>query len=132
MIASGQVSSHAARIVDCERRGEGVALVVRERASGRLRELEVGYVVNCTGPSYDIAALPSPLVADLRDAGMIKADPLRLGFDVDADYRIVDARGRAVPGLFYIGPMLKALHWEAIAVPELRIHSQRLAQRLLA
>jgi hypothetical protein len=26
--------------------------------------------------------------------------------------------------------MLKALHWEAIAIPELRMHTQQLAQRL--
>jgi uncharacterized NAD(P)/FAD-binding protein YdhS len=35
-----------------------------------------------------------------------------------------------VPGLFYIGPMLKARFWEAIAVPELRVHASQLAHQL--
>jgi uncharacterized NAD(P)/FAD-binding protein YdhS len=132
MVRAGQVQSLAARLLDCEKSGDDVRLTLRERASGRQRELVVGSVVNCTGPNYDIGALQSPLVAELHGAGMIKADPLRLGFEVDEEYRLVDAQGRFVPGLFYVGPMLKALHWEAIAVPELRVHALRLAQRLSA
>lgn len=30
-----------------------------------------------------------------------------------------------------LGPMLKANYWEAIAVPELRLHSAKLAQTLI-
>jgi uncharacterized NAD(P)/FAD-binding protein YdhS len=34
--------------------------------------------------------------------------------------------------LYYIGPMLKARYWEAIAVPELREHVYQLAKKLIA
>ena len=32
--------------------------------------------------------------------------------------------GRAQAGLYYVGPLLKAQHWEAIAIPELRVHAR--------
>lgn len=40
------------------------------------------------------------------------------------------ADGRIVKGLYYVGPWLRARDWEATAVPELRVHAQRLAERL--
>ncbi|MBS0355165.1 MAG: hypothetical protein JSR83_14855, partial [Proteobacteria bacterium] len=41
------------------------------------------------------------------------------------------ADGRKVPGVHYVGPMLRARYWEAIAVPELRRHTLALARHLL-
>lgn len=32
--------------------------------------------------------------------------------------------------LFYLGPMLRADHWEPTAVPELRAHAERLSRHL--
>ncbi len=43
---------------------------------------------------------------------------------------VVGADGRVVQGLYYIGPWLRARDWETTAVPELRGHAQRLAERL--
>ncbi len=40
--------------------------------------------------------------------------------------------GQAIEGLYYVGPMLRARYWEAIAVPELRVHAQQLVKRLLS
>ncbi len=74
----------------------------------------------------------STLVSGLLAAGLITPDGLGLGLRVDADGAVVDAQGRSSRMLSYIGPMLKARDWEATAVPELRVHAQRLAHRLLA
>jgi uncharacterized NAD(P)/FAD-binding protein YdhS len=76
--------------------------------------------------------MDAPLIAQLRDEGHLKQDDLKLGFEVDGDYRVVDAQGQSADGLFYLGPMLKARYWEAIAVPELRAHARRLAGLLTA
>jgi uncharacterized NAD(P)/FAD-binding protein YdhS len=55
---------------------------------------------------------------------------LKLGLDVDADYRVIGRGGTAAPDVYYIGPMLKARYWEAIAIPELRGHAVKLARIL--
>ena len=54
-----------------------------------------------------------------------------LGLEVDADYAVVGRAGQATPGLYYVGPMLRARLWEAIAIPELRTHTRQLADKIL-
>jgi uncharacterized NAD(P)/FAD-binding protein YdhS len=110
----------------------GAEILVESREDGAHERVAVGAVVNCTGPNYDFATIAVPLVAQLRDAGLCRSDPLGLGLDLDADYQLIDRAGAVVQGLYYIGPMLKAQYWEAIAVPELRVHAQQLAAVLLS
>jgi uncharacterized NAD(P)/FAD-binding protein YdhS len=132
MLKSGQVESLAGQVQAYERDGARTVVIVRPRQGGPLRRLVVGAVVNCTGPNYDIASLRFPLLVQLRDEGLIRQDPLRLGLEIDADYRVLPQDGRAASGLLYIGPMLKARYWESIAVPELRLHAAKLAATVLA
>jgi uncharacterized NAD(P)/FAD-binding protein YdhS len=133
MLKSGQVEKIAGHVHTMQAGGSGaMTVVVRQRHDGALRRLDVGAVINCTGPNYDIAKLTVPLVAQLRDEGLIRQDALRLGIEIDAGYRVTARDGRPSGGLYYIGPMLKARYWEAIAIPELRVHAQKLAQMLRA
>jgi uncharacterized NAD(P)/FAD-binding protein YdhS len=127
MQKSGQVEALAGYVQGYAADAAGVTVTLRERGSGRPRQIRVAKVVNCTGPNYDITRMDAPLIAQLRDEGYLKQDDLKLGFEVDGEYRVIDAQGRAAEGLFYLGPMLKARYWEAIAVPELRGHARRLA-----
>ena len=66
----------------------------------------------------------------LRNEGYLKQDANKLGFEVNARYQVINFQGRPARNLFYIGPMLKARYWEAIAVPELRAHTRHLAEIL--
>jgi uncharacterized NAD(P)/FAD-binding protein YdhS len=132
MLAAGEVEAVAARVLACEQRGHDIGITLRQRRDGRIRHIAAGAVINCTGPDYDIATVPGALVAQLRGAGLVRQDALQLGLEVDAQYRVIDGAGQPVAGLHYLGPMLKAGQWEAIAVPELRVHAWQLAQRMLA
>lgn len=89
-------------------------------------------VVNCTGPSSNLRRSGVPLLERLMEKGHVCADPLELGLVVDENYAVLDGNGAAQPWLRYIGPLLKARDWEAMAVPELRVHAQRLAASLLS
>jgi uncharacterized NAD(P)/FAD-binding protein YdhS len=132
LLDSGQVQAIAGHVLAYKKQGDAVAIVVRQRRDGVMRELNVGSVVNCTGPNYDISTLRIPLVAQLRDEGYLRQDPLKTGLEVDELYQVIDRHGQSVSNLFYLGPMLKAKYWEAIAVPELRVHSLRMARLMLA
>jgi uncharacterized NAD(P)/FAD-binding protein YdhS len=88
-------------------------------------------IVNCSGPSSNLRRSGVPLLDRLMEKGHLCADPLELGLVVDENYAVLDQNGVAQPWLRYIGPLLKARDWEAIAVPELRVHAQRLATILL-
>jgi uncharacterized NAD(P)/FAD-binding protein YdhS len=130
MLKSGQVEAIAGHVQGYEMDGDKVSMRIRERHSGCIRTLTVGKVVNCTGPNYDIASIDAPLIAQLRDEGYLLQDPLKLGIEVGPDYRVADRSGKIAQDIFYVGPMLKACYWEAIAVPELRVHAKRLADIL--
>ena len=131
LMAAGRVQQVAGRLRVYDEFERGVDVSVQRRCGGEPLHLRVGHVVNCTGPESDLRRVRNRLVRHLLVRQMIRPDALGLGLEVDDDYAIVDAAGRASPVLHYVGPLLRARDWEATAVPELRGHAQRLAARLL-
>ena len=71
-----------------------------------------------------------PLLSSLRAAGLVCADTLRLGLRTGPYGACVDPQGRTSDRLYYLGPMLRAEHWEATAATELRDHAEELAAHL--
>jgi len=100
------------------------------RGAETSQRLHVRRIVNCTGPSGDIRGDSEPLLARLTASGRIKADPYRLGIDVDASCRAFDAAGTPSPSLYAVGPLTRGAFWEMVAVPDLRGQLQGLAQKL--
>jgi uncharacterized NAD(P)/FAD-binding protein YdhS len=109
----------------------GIEVVWRPRGARHRERCVVGRIFNCTGPDYRAAQFENALVQSLLSSGLIAPDPLELGIRVTADGEVVGADGRIVKSLYYIGPWLRARDWEATAVPELREHARRLAERLV-
>jgi uncharacterized NAD(P)/FAD-binding protein YdhS len=63
---------------------------------------------------------------------MVSADALGLGLRTGQHGAMLDAHGGLSSDLFYLGPMLRADHWECTAVHELRGHAERLSHYLTA
>ncbi|MFD2405980.1 hypothetical protein ACFSVK_09740 [Azorhizophilus paspali] len=103
---------------------------VQLRGSRQVESIEVGGIVNCTGPNADLRRLDNALIAQLLAEGHVQPDAHGLGLFVDERLAVRDARGNAASWLSYVGPMLRANFWEATAVPELRQHAKFLAIRL--
>jgi uncharacterized NAD(P)/FAD-binding protein YdhS len=66
----------------------------------------------------------------LLTQGLAAPDGLGLGLRTGAHGALIDSRGRAASNLYYIGPMLRADHWECTAAQELRGHAERLSHHL--
>ena len=128
----GVLEVHAGRLESVRLLDDAVEVQWRPRGGQRARACLVDRVVNCTGPDSRVARHPDPLVQTLLAAGWIRADAHGLGIDVTPDDRVIARDGRPVDRLHYIGPWLRARDWESTAVPELRVHASRLAQRLAA
>ena len=116
---------HAGRILETRRIKGGILVRWRPRGSDVPREELVDAVVNVTGPDGSPVRSQCPLVQSLLEQGLCEPDGLGLGWGTDPDGRLFDASGEASPVLYYVGPFLRARHWEAIAVPELRTHAAR-------
>jgi uncharacterized NAD(P)/FAD-binding protein YdhS len=91
------------------------------------RTLAVARVINCTGPACDYARLDLPLVVQMRRAGWLVADPLRLGIETAGNGRLIGADGHPVEGLYTLGPLRRPALWESTAIPEIRQQAAELA-----
>jgi uncharacterized NAD(P)/FAD-binding protein YdhS len=123
---------HAGRLLSCEPFGDQVRVTWRPRGAHEPQTMIVDRVVNCTGPDYSMRRSRDPLLRSLKSQGLAVADALNLGIRTAPYGALIDAQGRAATNLFYVGPMLRADHWEATAAHELRSHAERLASYLAA
>jgi uncharacterized NAD(P)/FAD-binding protein YdhS len=128
----GTLHVHAGRLVVMQIAGKQIRVRWRPRGARSEQILVVDRLVNCTGPDYDLRSTRNPLWHSLFTRGMAAPDPLGLGILTNEFGALLGASGRPVPELYYIGPMLRAGHWEATAVQELRGHAERLARHLAA
>lgn len=150
MIASGQVQVHAGRITEfsetappgnrcLEKDGFGsgkrrtsASVTFRARHTGKVRELRVARVINCSGPETNCSKIDSPILKNLFELGLVRQDSLSLGLDTDQSGALVDVNGIASRSLFTVGSLRKGLLWESTAVPELRVQAASLADHLSA
>lgn len=126
---SGKLRVNAGRIESILAQGEQLRVTWRPRG-GAPQTLTVDLVVNATGPDYALKRSTDPLLSSLLAAGLVCADALHLGLRAGPYGACVDAQGRTSDRLYYLGPMLRAEHWEATAATELRDHAERLAAHL--
>jgi uncharacterized NAD(P)/FAD-binding protein YdhS len=131
-LQAGRLQLSAGRVLGVQAVASGgCVLQVRHRADGQVRPLAARWVVNCTGAGPVPRNSQDRLWQGLLQGGQVRVDAQGLGIEVDASHRLIAADGRVQPHWFYIGPLLRAQHWEATAVIELRRHAHELAASLL-
>jgi len=125
-----RLHSHAGRIQRMRAIGDRIEVTWQSRGEQSLTSAVFDRVVNCTGPDYAIARSKDPLWRNLLQCGLCVPDSLGLGLRTGPKGAVIDTDGWPGPHLFYIGPMLRADHWEATAASELRAHAEELASLL--
>ena len=128
----GRLSIHAARIEQCVREHGRIRVQHRKRGHAQVSDVLVHHAINCTGPDYDLARTRDRLWRNLIDTGLGVRDRLGLGVKTGTNGALFDADGWPGPHLYYLGPMLRADHWEATAAAELRVHAEQLAVALMS
>ena len=132
MIARGRLRIIPGKVVEAAPDGDGAHVTLRRRGSRNLETLSVARIISCKGVRSDPEQSANPLVASLFARKLARADPLRIGIEVDPQCAILDAEGRPSPRLFAIGPMSQAAFWEIVAVPDIRLQTAAVSRRLLA
>lgn len=130
MRRSGRLKVYAGRIRQLVPEGGELRVMWRRRGWREDESFAVHAVINATGPDYALKSSTDALVRSLREQGLVSEDPLRLGLRTDRHGACIGTDGTPSPHLYYLGPMLRADHWEATAVPELRTHAEQLARHL--
>jgi uncharacterized NAD(P)/FAD-binding protein YdhS len=130
MRESGKLEINAGRIQQLIPEGEELRVVWRRRGTSETRTFAANAVINATGPDYVLKRSSDPLLKSLRAAGWVSEDDLNLGLRTAKNGAVVSADGAPNAHLYYLGPMLRADHWEATAATELRTHAEGLARHL--
>ncbi|MEU4234506.1 FAD/NAD(P)-binding protein [Nonomuraea sp. NPDC026600] len=125
--ARGRLRLLRGSLVEAKPAADG--LRVRADLDGTMTDLDVGWLVNATGPSADVTT--DPFLANLITAGTARPDPLRLGLDATPDGAVLDVAGQPSGRLFALGPLLRGTLYETTAVPEIRAQAAALAPRLV-
>jgi hydroxyacylglutathione hydrolase len=100
------------------------------RAHDDTESFYAGRVINCTGPSMNYRRIPSTLLQNMFDRGLVTSGPLGTGFHCSQDGAVIDARGHASEIIFNLGPGRLGDLIESIAVPEIRQQAVELASML--
>ena len=125
LIEVGQLEIVAGRIVDLWTEGGKLNASIRQRSKREAMEHEFSLAVNCTGPLGSISASNDPLLKDLLEAGLARADELDLGLEVDDRSRVAGS-DRA----WAVGPLSKGRYWEITAVPDIRGQVANVAEQI--
>lgn len=128
--AQGQLRVEAGRLVRVAPLEDGLRITWRPRGERTERSLDVAALINCTGPATDVRRLDTPLLGQLLEAGLARADAYGLGLETRAG-ALVGTGGRPSPRLFALGPLRRAELWESTAIPEIRVQARALASTLL-
>jgi uncharacterized NAD(P)/FAD-binding protein YdhS/glyoxylase-like metal-dependent hydrolase (beta-lactamase superfamily II) len=131
MLDSGQLTVTAGRIQGYHVSSNGVAVPIQPRHTKINQVLQVNRVINCTGVQADYRRSSQPLIANLRNQGLVRPNDIGLGLDTTADGTILDVRGNRSSLLYTLGTPRKGNLWETIAIPELREQAQVLATTML-
>lgn len=129
--ATGQLQIRAGRLLRARRVDGAVNVSIRERGCSDVSNETYDVLIRATGLDTDVEHTPDPLMANLRESGLLIADPLGLGVATNDRFEAIGRDGRAVRGLHVLGPLLRARLWEITAVPELRVAARALARQLL-
>lgn len=124
LLGDGQLEILAGRINRAIEADDGARIEIGCRGGGNAA-IKAEAVVNCTGSLARIDQSCDLLIQQMIADGMIAADSLGIGIEVDELNRL--------PGLSWawaIGPVTKGRYWEITAVPDIRVQVEMVADRM--
>jgi uncharacterized NAD(P)/FAD-binding protein YdhS len=105
---------------------------IRVRGENRELELEVGRVINCSGPAHDFRQLENPLIGNLLAQGIMQPLATGIGVDIAPSGALRDRHGVDSSAVFAIGPVRYGTLIETTAMPEIRAQAEELATLLVS
>jgi uncharacterized NAD(P)/FAD-binding protein YdhS len=131
LLRSGQLTVVTGRVTGIDAGDDAFVLDLRLKGTDDLFTLSGAWLINCSGPQLAYDQIRDPLIRSLLERGVARPDPLRLGFDVTDDYRLIGETGAVAPSLFTIGPPIRGKLWETTAVPDIRKQCEALARHIV-
>jgi uncharacterized NAD(P)/FAD-binding protein YdhS len=126
-IRDGGLKILAGRVCAVESDPYHMRVLWRPMGRTETEQLEIQRILVATGLEH-AARTTDPLMQRLLERGLVRWDGLGLGIDVGDDLRAVGASGEGVPNLWALGPIVRGVFWECVAVPDIRNQAEQLGR----
>ena len=133
MVAEGSLKVVAGRIRGLEARSDAVRVRYTPRAAGDGADqvLDVQRVIMASGLEH-ISRTRDPLMQRLLDRGLVRMDRQGLGIDVTDGLNVVRQDGAVAERIWALGPIVRGVFWECVAVPDIRVQAAHVAVSVVA
>jgi uncharacterized NAD(P)/FAD-binding protein YdhS len=128
--ASGRLKIVAGRVICAKQEQDWITAEIARRGHSEMEKRRFARLIDCTGLANNPHRSGNPLIRALLASGAARTDPLGIGLDVDEDYALIDAGSRHSTRLRAVGPLARAAFWECIAIPDIRVQCQDLAEKI--
>lgn len=127
---TGSLQVQAARLLSISGEDETLRLTLARRGGG-VQTLSVDHLILTTGPAHRALTDSQPFLQDLARRGLIRADALGMGLEVDSRSRAVaEPHVEALPVLV-AGPAARGRFGELMGLPQVADHAADVAAQAL-
>jgi uncharacterized NAD(P)/FAD-binding protein YdhS len=126
----GSLHVLAARLQSITARGDQLEVTLHTR-QGKTQTQRLDHLIVTTGPGHDALTQSQPLLQSLSEQGLIRADQLGFGLDVDEHSHALTQQGLPNSRLLVVGPAARARFGELMGLPQVADHAAAVAQQIL-
>ncbi len=131
MIADGSLKIIAGRISSMVKGENCVRVTYCPKSGTEPQVLDVQRVIKASGLEH-ISRTRDPLMQRLLDRGLVRMDAQGMGLDVTDGLNAIRADGDPAPRIWALGPIVRGVFWECVAVPDIRVQASHLAVSVVA
>jgi uncharacterized NAD(P)/FAD-binding protein YdhS len=131
MIAEGSLQVLAGRIQSMEKGIDCVRVTYQPKAGGSTQVIDVQRVIKASGLEH-ISRTRDPLMQRLLDRGLVRMDRQGMGLEVTDGLNVIGEGGEPAPRIWALGPIVRGVFWECVAVPDIRVQASHLAVSVVA
>jgi uncharacterized NAD(P)/FAD-binding protein YdhS len=128
LLGSGGLRIVRGRVREIERRAGDATVTFDNRATGMPETLKVQRIIYATGLQGQRAG--KGLLPTMLAAGQARLDRQELGLDVTNSLAVIDVQGNPARNLWALGPIVRGVFWECLAVPDIRLQARQLSQEI--
>jgi uncharacterized NAD(P)/FAD-binding protein YdhS len=123
LLSMNQLHLMKGRIYDIQVAAQGFDVSYSDSIN-KENKFNTSFLINCTGPEADYGRLKSPVVRQMLTDSLIAPDMLKYGLNAKEN-------GQISENLYTLGPPLKGILWESVAVPEIRVQAKEITSKII-
>jgi uncharacterized NAD(P)/FAD-binding protein YdhS len=93
--------------------------------------LDVQRVIMASGLEH-VSRTRDPLMQRLLERGLVRLDRQGLGIDVTDGLNVLSADDSVAERVWALGPIVRGVFWECVAVPDIRVQAAHVAVSVVA